>query len=116
MGSALNTLFKSSAWLSRHDTRDELCAASEMMLKALSQTAPARFRFILRYPRFFFPVLRVRWHRRAIMAAVLQKPVDDHRYPYQGRSFPAADLGVAFVCAGHRARQAQAELVAGPGF
>lgn len=68
MGSALNALFKNGAWLSRHDTRDELCAASEMMLKTLSQTAPARFRFILRHSRFFFPVLRVRWHRRAIMS------------------------------------------------
>ncbi|MBE0601455.1 MAG: M20/M25/M40 family metallo-hydrolase [Firmicutes bacterium] len=68
MGSAPNMLFKSSAWLSRHDSRDELCLASEMMLKTLSQTAPARFRFLLRHPRFFFPVLRVRWHGRAIMA------------------------------------------------
>ena len=68
MGSALNMLFKSSAWLSRHDSRDELCPASEMMLKTLSQTAPARFRFLLRHPRPFFPLLRVRWHGRAIMA------------------------------------------------
>ena len=68
MGSALNALFKSSAWLSRHDTRDELCQASELMLKALAQTAPARYRFILKHPRIFFPILRVRWHRRAVMA------------------------------------------------
>ncbi|MBN1778492.1 MAG: M20/M25/M40 family metallo-hydrolase, partial [Clostridiales bacterium] len=68
MGSALNALFKNSGWLTRHDTRDELCPASEMMLKALANAAPARFRLLLRHPRFFFPVLRMRWHRRAIMA------------------------------------------------
>ncbi len=68
MGSALNTLFKSSTWLSRHDSRDELCPASEIMLKTLSQTATARYRFFLQYPRLFFPLLRVRWRGRAIMA------------------------------------------------
>jgi len=68
MGSALNTLFKNGAWLSRHETRDELCTASEMMLKTLAASAPARYRLPLKYPRFFFSVLRVRWRRRAIMA------------------------------------------------
>lgn len=68
MGSALNTLLKNSAWLSRHDARAELCRASELMLKTLAAHAPTRYRFLLRHPRFFFPLLRLRWHKRAIMA------------------------------------------------
>ena len=67
MGSALNTLLKNGDWLTRHSRRADLCRASELMLRSLADHAPARYRLLLRHPRFFFPILRMRWHRREIM-------------------------------------------------
>ena len=67
MGSALNTLLKNGDWLTRHSRRAELCRASELMLRSLADHAPAHYRLLLRHPRFFFPILRMRWHRREIM-------------------------------------------------
>jgi carboxypeptidase PM20D1 len=68
MGSALNALFKNGDWLSRHAKRASLCKASEQMLKTIAAHAPLRYRVFLRHPRFFFPVLRLRWRKREIMA------------------------------------------------
>jgi carboxypeptidase PM20D1 len=68
MGSALNTLLKNGDWLSGHARRAGLCKASEQMLRTLSLHAPLRYRYLLLHPRLFFPVLRMRWHRREIMA------------------------------------------------
>ena len=66
--SALNTLLENGHWLSRHARRASLCKASEQMLRSLAPHTPLRYRFLLRHPRFFFPVLRLRWHKREIMA------------------------------------------------
>ncbi len=68
MGSALNTLLENGEWLTRHARRASLCKASEQMLKTLAPHAPLRWRLLLKHPRFFFALLRLRWHRREIMA------------------------------------------------
>ena len=68
MGSALNALLKNGDWLTRHARRASLPKASEQMLRTLADHAPARWRLLLRHPRFFFPILRMRWHKREIMA------------------------------------------------
>ena len=100
MGSALNMLFKNGAWLSRHDTRDELCPASELMLKSLAATAPARYRLLLKHPRFFFPVLRVRWHRRAIMAQFFKSQITITSLRTKGEATrPPSSASLAFSLA-----------------
>ncbi len=68
MGSALNALFQNGHWLTRHARRAALCEASAQMLKSLAPNAPARWRFLLKHPRLFFPILRMRWRKREIMA------------------------------------------------
>ena len=95
MGSALNALLKNGDWLTRHARRASLCKASEQMLKTLADHAPTRWRLLLRHPRFFFPILRMRWHKREIMAQFFLSELTVTAIQHQGRAFAPAVLGVA---------------------
>lgn len=64
----LNALLRSGGLISRRPSHTSLCRTSGQMLAAIARHAPLFPRMLIGHPRLTFPLLRVLWRKRAIMA------------------------------------------------
>ncbi len=91
----LDELLKCAARLARHPREAALCNASEQMLRALGARAPFLQRWLVRNPRFSFPLLKWMWRRRSVMRQFFLSELTV--YAVEGRGTPEAPADSAVL-------------------